>query len=114
MLPTTSRLIRSHPVWSGNAKQAERIAQNDSGRPSEQEPGVLRRLTLGRTDRAGVVIPPVYDRGQLVEVGDDSMGLPLARCSLRYFGKHRELLEQLDVLRSRESGEIEVAAYRLG
>ena len=78
MLPTTSKLIGSHPVRGGNAEQAERIGQDDPGGAGQQQPGLLGGGTLGGPDGAGVVIPPVHDGGQLVQVDRDAVRLPLA------------------------------------
>src|SRR5512138_1434124 len=78
MLPTTSRLIRSHPIRGGDAEQAERVGEDDPGGPCEQEPRLLGARALGRADRAGVVVPRVHRRCQLVEVYGDAVRLALA------------------------------------
>src|SRR5512138_2095510 len=77
MLPTTSRLIRSHPIGSGDAEQAERVGQDDPGGPGEQKPRLLGARALGRADRAGVVVPRVHRGRQLVEVHRNAVRLAL-------------------------------------
>src|SRR5690242_19106911 len=77
MLPTTSRLIRSHPVGGGDAKEAKRVAQHDAGGAGEQQPGLLGRGAFGRADGAGVLIPGVHRGGELVEIHRDAVRLAL-------------------------------------
>src|SRR5689334_11408778 len=73
MLPTTRRVMKSHPVWSGDAKKSESVRQYDAGSPRQQQPSLLG---LGRlSHRAGAVIPPVDQGGELVEVDGDPVRL---------------------------------------
>src|ERR1041385_276096 len=51
-LPTTSRLMRSHPVRSRKAEEAKSVAEDDARRPGEDEPGPLGRFRFA-AHRAG-------------------------------------------------------------
>src|SRR5918995_6290785 len=102
MLPTTSKVMRSHPVGSGNAEHMKPIGENDPGRAGEQQPSTLGQFALRRSDGAGMVIPAVHHRGELVQIRGDPMWLAFARSSCGDLGELRQLLEELRVLRSRQ------------
>src|SRR6476661_8443225 len=107
MLPTTSRLIRSHPVGGGDAQQEESVGQDDPRSPGEEQARLFGRWTFGRADRAGVVIPAVHGGGELVEIDRDAVRLALAGGFVDDLRERRQLLEQLDVLRRRQRGQVE-------
>src|SRR5215208_91843 len=79
MLPTTSRLIRSHPVGGGQAEEGEGVGEHRARRAGEQQARVFGRGALGCADRTCVVIPTVDDGGELVEIDRDAMRLPVSR-----------------------------------
>src|SRR5687767_1295355 len=77
MLPTTSRLMELHPVGGGDAKEPQRVGKDDLRGPREEEPRLFGGGTFGSAYRTGMVIPPMYDRRELVQVGDDPVRLAL-------------------------------------
>ena len=79
ILPTTSRLIGSHPVGGGDAEQGEGVGKNDPGRSREQQAGALGLRPFGCADGAGVMVPAVHDRRQLVQEDGDPVRLALTR-----------------------------------
>src|ERR671928_25585 len=60
-LPTTSRLIESHPVGGGDAQQSEGVGEDDARRAGEQQSRLLGGRAFRRADGAGVVVPAVHD-----------------------------------------------------
>src|SRR5690606_34796263 len=75
-LPTTSRLIASHPIRGTYPQQVEAIGEHLPGRAREQQPRTLdgRRLTEHPT----AVIPAVSLAGEILEIIGHAVRLVLA------------------------------------
>src|SRR5918995_1014793 len=113
MLPTTSKVMRSHPVGSGDAEHMKTVGENDSGRAGEQQPSTLGRFALRRSDGAGMVIPPMHRCRELVQTRGNPVWLALACSGCGYLGEFRQFLEELRVLRSRQRFELELPGDRV-
>src|SRR5256886_9027817 len=74
MEPTTSRPTL-HPIRGANAQKGETVGEHLAHRPRQHEP---RRL-LGLAQDAGLVIPPLRDPGQAIEVAREAMRLERLR-----------------------------------
>src|ERR1051325_87029 len=98
-LPTTSRLMRSHPVGSGKAEEAEPVAEHDARGPRQHQPGPRGGLRLA--EHAAVVVPVVGHPREVLEVPGDPVRLARPRRGDDDLRKAGQLLEQLQVLRRR-------------
>src|ERR1051325_38187 len=96
-LPTTTRLMGSHPVGGRETEQSKPVAEHDPRGPRQHQPGPLRRLRLA--EHPAVVIPVVGDPREVLEVPGDPVRLARRRRSRDDLRKAGQLLEQLQVLR---------------
>src|SRR5207248_677761 len=91
-----------------------RRARPRSSRCREEQASLLGGQPFRRADGAGVVVPAV-DRGrQLVEVDGDPVWLALASRLVHDLGEGCQLLEQVDVLRCRERGQVQLTRDAVG
>src|SRR5829696_9745597 len=69
MLPTTSSVIRSHPVRGSDTEKTEGVGEHGARRACQQQARMFSGLTFWSPDVAGEMIPAMHHGGELVEVG---------------------------------------------
>jgi len=111
MLPTTTRVMASHPVRGGESEDREAVGKHRARGPGQYQAAALdgRRLP----EHPALVVPAVGHAGQILEIGADAVRLAITGRPLESDGKRGQRLGQLGIFRRGQLAHVDVGADAL-